>query len=946
MKFLRLILIIFLSLNTSSQELEIGDISPDLLNNLSPDQIAQIENLQTSQTQVQETNNTDTVESLVEEEEEKINDIVNIPRKFGFDYFSKIPTSITPTQDLPVPLDYRISLKDQISILLSGSKDAVYSLRVNLDGTIQFPELGAISVVNKSLAQVNDEINNLVQASYVGVDVDVNITNLSAKKITIVGAVNIPGVYLVNPFSTLSNVLAYAGGVKEYASLRQINLIKPNGKTHVFDLYDLLIYGDRTNDITIDAGDTILIKGTSKFVAIEGEVVRPGIYEYLENESVDNLLNFALGLTGLANKDKISAIKVDPENLTINNEQINIGENIPLKEIVSIRAFQLGVNTELDVLVEGPISNAGYFKLDDYKNLANLISDLKFTDVVYPYIAIIEQFDPVELTSSREIFSLTDPESYKTIELNSNDKILFFSRLEFSSDSAAKFLSNFSEKSKQLLDAYYISLNYNRIDGQIESYELPIFGNYSIQDLVDFIGINYEQFDGSRVILKNTDEPRKTVAINEPINANKFQQIDLYEKNKLFIQGATVYGDFTLDENITLSDLISNISFDESVYPFAGVVENFDPVNQKKSVELFSLLDESTQNIQLNNYSKVFFLNKSNYLNTGKIGLEARSLTMLQEFSLALNYKNETIRMPTYGKFNANQIIDFMGFDLSGLEIGQTTYIKPLKNITLVTNFENITLESAKFHSLSFRFRVSDLIVVSVLGQANLPGSYTLEAGTTVRELYKLFGGFKENASEKNIIFQRQSVRTTQLNALKSARKTLREFLATNSQQGNQNLNAGLISFLEEDIEPDNLGRIGGDFSTSGKLIDDFILVNGDIITIPTKRNTVSIIGEVLNPNTVIYEKNLSLRDYIDKAGGYKQFALRKDTYIIKANGSIQRTGRNIFIRSYKIEPGDVIVIPRDMAVYNQSLPTITAITSIISNLAFSAASLNVIQDN
>ena len=45
--------------------------------------------------------------------------------------------------------------------------------------------------------------------------IDLSLKNLSAKKISIVGAVNNPGTYLVNPFTTISNALAYSGGIQK-----------------------------------------------------------------------------------------------------------------------------------------------------------------------------------------------------------------------------------------------------------------------------------------------------------------------------------------------------------------------------------------------------------------------------------------------------------------------------------------------------------------------------------------------------------------------------------------------------------------------------------------------------------------------------------------------------------------------------------------------------------
>ena len=139
-------------------------------------------------------------------------------------------------------------------------------------------------LVGLTFQEAKDKLTNMINQSYIGVNIDISLKNLSAKKVTIVGAVNTPGTYLVNPFSTITGALAYSGGILEIGSLRDIKLIRNNGTVFSFDLYDLLIRGDRSNDLTIEAGDTILINAASQFVEIKGSVNRPAIYEILEDE--------------------------------------------------------------------------------------------------------------------------------------------------------------------------------------------------------------------------------------------------------------------------------------------------------------------------------------------------------------------------------------------------------------------------------------------------------------------------------------------------------------------------------------------------------------------------------------------------------------------------------------------------------------------------------------
>ena len=119
---------------------------------------------------------------------------------------------------MPFPNDYRVSLNDEIRVILTGTKEDIYNLKVGLDGSILFPELGSIQVANKTLGDLKNFLSELVEKSYVGVAIDIALTSVSAKKIAVIGAVKNPGSYIVNPFTTISNALSYSGGVEDYAS--------------------------------------------------------------------------------------------------------------------------------------------------------------------------------------------------------------------------------------------------------------------------------------------------------------------------------------------------------------------------------------------------------------------------------------------------------------------------------------------------------------------------------------------------------------------------------------------------------------------------------------------------------------------------------------------------------------------------------------------------------
>ncbi len=124
-----------------------------------------------------------TLESSNIESEKEIEDTIEPEESdiFGVDYINSIPTSIAASSDLPVPNGYKISFKDQIELILSGNKNNIYTINVGLDGSILIPELGKLQVVGDDFSEVKRKIANLISISYVGVDVDISLSNLSAK---------------------------------------------------------------------------------------------------------------------------------------------------------------------------------------------------------------------------------------------------------------------------------------------------------------------------------------------------------------------------------------------------------------------------------------------------------------------------------------------------------------------------------------------------------------------------------------------------------------------------------------------------------------------------------------------------------------------------------------------------------------------------------------------
>ncbi len=91
----------------------------------------------------------------------------------------------------------------------------------------------------------------------------------------------------------------------------------------------------------------------------------------------------------------------------------------------------------------------------------------------------------------------------------------------------------------------------------------------------------------------------------------------------------------------------------------------------------------------------------------------------------------------------------------------------------------------------------------------------------------------------------------------------------------------------------------------------DLIIKDGDVLSVPEILETISVRGGVLYPVSIRYEQGLGFREYINRAGGYSSKAIRKQAYVLQANGRVQRVKSFLFFKHYpKPEPGAEIIVP------------------------------------
>ncbi|HEX6914773.1 MAG TPA: capsule biosynthesis GfcC family protein, partial [Chitinophagaceae bacterium] len=119
--------------------------------------------------------------------------------------------------------------------------------------------------------------------------------------------------------------------------------------------------------------------------------------------------------------------------------------------------------------------------------------------------------------------------------------------------------------------------------------------------------------------------------------------------------------------------------------------------------------------------------------------------------------------------------------------------------------------------------------------------------------------------------------------------------------------------------------------------IDDIVLEEGDVLTVPQRKSEVRISGEVLFPTQVVFEENMDMEDYLDRAGGLTDVADRKKIYVLYPNGNASKTTKVLFGKRYpKVTPGAEIIIPKKPDNKRNKLSTaeLIGITTAITSLA------------
>jgi len=298
---------------------------------------------------------------------------------YGAELFANVPDTFAPVQRLPVLPDYVIGPGDELLIRTWGQVTQNLHLTVDRSGSVYIPQVGEFRVAGMQFRQLQEFLKARFNRVYRNYDLNVNLGQLRSIQVFVTGAARRPGSYTVSSLSSLVNAVFACGGPGPEGSLRHI-LLKRNGATIAdFDLYGLLLKGDKSKDVNLETGDIIFFSPIGPQIAVVGSVHVPAIYELRGNESVAEALSLAGGVSAAASTSSLEIERTDTQDGGRSSRvAVDVAMNpsslaTPLKNADIIRVRAEAPKFDKTVTLRGNVATPGRFAWHEGMRVRDLI---------------------------------------------------------------------------------------------------------------------------------------------------------------------------------------------------------------------------------------------------------------------------------------------------------------------------------------------------------------------------------------------------------------------------------------------------------------------------------------------------------------------------------------------------------------------------------------------
>jgi protein involved in polysaccharide export with SLBB domain len=392
---------------------------------------------------------------------------------YGARLFAAQPASFGPIDQAPAPQDMVVGAGDELRIRLWGQVNFSANLRVSREGEIYLPKVGAVHVAGLPFSSIAGQLRAALDRVYRNFELSVDMGEIHSIQVYVTGQARQPGEYTVSALSTLVDAVFLSGGPSQAGSMRHVELKREGKVITDFDLYALLVKGDKTGDVQLHSGDVLFLPAVGPQVALVGSIRMAAIFELRGQESIEDLLDAAGGKTAVASGGRISVERIENHAqrraFELNSDAAGLAT--PLADGDIVRIDPIVSSYREAVTLRGSLANPGRFLWHAGMRLSDLMPDkdslvtrdywwrrtqlgLPAPELAAPSsneeltekpaavsspgaqtdwnFAVIERLDPATMTTSLLPFNLgklvLDHDASQDLELRPSDVITVFSQ--------------------------------------------------------------------------------------------------------------------------------------------------------------------------------------------------------------------------------------------------------------------------------------------------------------------------------------------------------------------------------------------------------------------------------------------------------------------------------------------------------------------------------------
>ena len=925
-------------------------------------------------------------------------------QQFGYDQFGVGRPVVVPETGA-VADDYIMGPGDEVVVSLRGQENSDFRTSVDRNGRVVLPRLAPIPASGRSFGSFRQDVDAAIHRAYVASTASTAIGRVRQISVLVSGEVNIPGQRIVTGLSSVVDALLLSGGAKKTGSLRNVR-IQRQGHDYVVDLYSVLTGSGAGGAMRLADGDRIIVSPLGPTVAVAGLVRRPGIYELPARTggmTARNLLALAGGQE-VRGRYRLAVQRIEADgrlnlvSLTADSGVVRDSEILRVELNADLASSQ--------ATLSGGTGLAGQFAVVPGSKLSEVIrAPGALGQAPYTLFGIIVRkdprtllrtlmaFTPVAVLNGTEDMQLGD-DIIRPISIGESQMLAYvvktyLDKLSYDQSRIRNPLQQ-TQRADAVVQQPANAAGTNAASGAAQapaSSPISPSNPFGLQPgLLESYSFGQEDFSSvpadiqraNIIALLDVAAPgtllaQQREAAYQRALAGSSTGTDMGAQSPAQSaqaqQAALAASRFGMGPDATLDGFQSGSGLDANGQFLTGQ-NGMAGVNGQQSM-MASPPPPLAHNYQDQPAVPGSFASNQEVQTFGEL---ARQLGMdpLVLINFLIDHRarlDGAVRGPgPYFVGSSVSLADLVQAaggtlswaDESGVEL--LTTVVDGRNGRAASQRQTLPLHQGTLASYIVRsrdqlhfnkvFTDTGIGSVSVQGEVRFAGTYPLTRGEHLSDVLMRSGGLNSTAYPAGTVFLRKSAAQVEEQGYKRAADEIQsQLLAGMARIGSDKITGegftAIQGFITQLRGQKGLGRIAISADPSVLAANpqqDPLLEAGDVVFIPQRPSTVTVLGEVMQPGSYSYQPGMKVSDYIKKAGGYAQFSDDDLTFVVLPDGSARRTETSWlnFGDGTRLPPGSSIVVPRDLAPLT-TRQVILDVTGIMSSLAVTIASLAIL---